>query len=667
MEYILKDNLLRKNSYLYQIAELKSITLNRLKFKYMKEKIATTLACFCLSIVLSIAAIAQTITVSGKITDSNGEVLVGATVVEVGTHNGTAADIDGKYKLTVSKGAMLEFAYIGFKTQTIKATSETLDVVMQEDAKILEDVVVVGYAIERKEVFTGAASRIESSDIKPARTKRQIRTEPLKRQDGEKYTKIKPNEFIKVSSEPLSTFSADVDKASYSNIRSYINGGEIPPTDAIRIEEMINYFKYDYEAPTNGEPVKFHTEIGACPWNEKSRLVKIGLKAREKGLQKNTKKEELPKTSLVFLIDVSGSMSGDNRIGLVKSSMKMLLDQLRPDDRVAIVTYASGTQVKLKSTPVSKKDQIIEVLDNLFAGGSTSGSAGIQLAYETAEEAFIKGGNNRVILCTDGDFNVGISDPDELKKLIEEKRKSGVFLSVFGYGMYNYRDDIMQTLSKAGNGNYAYINNLMEANSVMVDQFLGTIYTVAKDVKLQVEFNPLKVDSYRLLGYELRKLNKEDFNDDTKDAGEMGIGHTVTAFYEIIPAGADADDKPKKKDKKKEQRPVVDPLKYQTSTLTGSDELLTVKMRYKDPLDENSKMVSAVLNDKAGDEVSSDFRFAAAVARFGLLLRDGKKMKAKDLDDIIDIASANYGEDKDGYRREFVRLVKLTKDVSKAK
>lgn len=667
MEYILKDNLLRKNSYLYQIAELKPITLNRLKFKYMKEKIATTLACFCLSIVLSIAAIAQTITVSGKITDSNGEVLVGATVVEVGTQNGTAADIDGKYKLTVSKGAMLEFAYIGFKTQTIKATSEKLDVVMQEDAKILEDVVVVGYATAEEHAFTGAASRIESSDIKPARTKRQIRTEPLKRQDAEKYTKIKPNEFIKVSSEPLSTFSADVDKASYSNIRSYINGGEIPPTDAIRIEEMINYFKYDYEAPTNDEPVKFHTEIGTCPWNEKSRLVKIGLKAREKGLQKNTKKEELPKTSLVFLIDVSGSMSGSDRIGLVKSSMKMLLDQLRPDDRVAIVTYASGTQVKLKSTPVSKKDQIIEVLDNLFAGGSTSGSAGIQLAYQTAEEAFIKGGNNRVILCTDGDFNVGISDPDELKKLIEEKRKSGVFLSVFGYGMYNYRDDIMQTLSKAGNGNYAYINNLMEANSVMVDQFLGTIYTVAKDVKLQVEFNPLKVDSYRLLGYELRKLNKEDFNDDTKDAGEMGIGHTVTAFYEIIPAGADADDKPKKKDKKKEHRPVVDPLKYQTSTLTGSDELLTVKMRYKDPLDENSKMVSAVLNDKAGDEVSSDFRFAAAVARFGLLLREGKKMKAKDLDDIIDIASANYGEDKDGYRREFVRLVKLTKDVSKAK
>lgn len=633
----------------------------------MKEKITTTFACFCLSIIFGIAAIAQTITVSGKITDSSGEALVGVTVLEVGTKNGTASDIDGKYKLTVSKGAMLEFAYIGFQKQTIKATSEKLDVVMHEDVKILEDVVVVGYATAKKEMFTGSATRIGSSDRKSGRTKRQIRTEPLKRQDGEKYTKIKPNEFIKVSSEPLSTFSADVDKASYSNIRSYINGGEIPPTDAIRIEEMINYFKYDYEAPTNDEPVKFHTEIGACPWNEKSRLVKIGLKAREKGLQKNTKKEELPKTSLVFLIDVSGSMSGDNRIGLVKSSMKMLLDQLRPDDRVAIVTYASGTQVKLKSTPVSKKDRIIEVLDNLFAGGSTSGSAGIQLAYQTAEEAFIKGGNNRVILCTDGDFNVGISNPDDLKKLIEEKRKSGVFLSVFGYGMYNYRDDMMQTLSKAGNGNYAYINDLMEANSVMVDQFLGTIYTVAKDVKLQVEFNPLKVDSYRLIGYELRKLNKEDFNDDTKDAGEMGIGHTVTAFYEIIPAGADADDKPKKKDKNKEQRPVVDPLKYQTSTLTGSDELLTVKMRYKDPLDENSKMVSAVLNDKAGDEVSSDFRFAAAVARFGLLLREGKKMKAKDLDDIIDIASVNYGEDKDGYRREFVRLVKLTKDVSKAK
>lgn len=590
-----------------------------------------------------------TITVKGIIKDETGYEIIGATILEEGTTNGTVSDVDGRYSITVKSGASLRFSFIGYQSQTIKATSEKIDVVLREDAQILEESVVIGYSAR------GYSDNSYYAYESPR--EKYIPTVPLKpqsRKDGEKYTEIKENQFIKVKDEALSTFSADVDKASYSNMKSYINGGVMPPQDAIRYEEMINYFKYDYEAPTDGEPVKFHTEVGNCPWNRKARLVKIGLKARETGISKDG--EDLPQANLVFLIDVSGSMSGATRIDLVKASMKLLLDQLRPDDRVAIVTYANGVKVNLESTAARNKEKIKRELDALYASGGTSGGRGIQLAYEMAEKNFVKGGNNRIVLCTDGDFNIGISNTTDLKKLIEEKRETGVFLSVFGYGIGNYRDDMMQTLSKAGNGNYAYINDMLEANKVMVDEFHATMYTIAKDVKLQVEFNPLKVDSYRLIGYELRLLDKEDFNDDAKDAGDMGIGHTVTAFYEVIPVGTKI-----KKGKKEKQ--AVDPLKYQMSTPTGSDELLTVKMRYKDPDGDESRMVSKAVIDGGGNEVSDDFRFASAVAYFGKMLREDNKYDIRELDRVRRLASGAYGKDEDGYRREFVRLVKLTEDI----
>lgn len=595
---------------------------------------------------------AQKINIQGMVGDKYGNPIENVLVTEINANNSVMTSANGMYKISVDKGAMLSFSCKGYLSQIKKVNSALLNVVMElapnksppelkTTIQFVPPVIVREYEVKEEESFSFLSADISSQ---------KITIQQPQRQDGETYTAIEENAFKLVSSDPLSTFSADIDKASYSNVRSYIENGNFPPKDAVRLEEMINYFTYDYDAPTNGEPVKFHTEVGACPWNKDNRLVKIGLKAKE--MSKEQAEKLLPRTNLVFLIDVSGSMWGENRLGLVQKSMKLLLDQLRPDDRVAIVTYANRTAVRLESTPVKQKEKIIATIDALNAGGSTSGGAGIRLAYDVAVKNFVKGGNNRVVLCTDGDFNVGISNPDGLKKLIEEKRETGVFLSVFGYGMYNYRDDMMQTLSKAGNGNYAYINNLMEANREMVEQFYGTMYTIAKDVKLQVEFNPERVHSYRLVGYELRVLNNEDFNDDKKDAGDMGLGHTVTAFYEIVPAG-------------KGREGLVDALKYQVSRITGSKELLTVKMRYKDPDGDVSRMVSTSLIDNDTDKVSDDFRFAGAVARYGMILRDSENIKPAELEEIAQIAATAYGKDEDGYRREFVRLVNLTRDIAK--
>ena len=344
----------------------------------------------------------------------------------------------------------------------------------------------------------------------------------------------------------MSTFSIDVDAASYSNMRRFINKGKLPPVDAIRTEELVNYFSYDYPKPTGSDPVKITMEAGTCPWNADHRLVRIGLKAKE------IPTDNLPASNLVFLIDVSGSMWGANRLDLVKSSLKLLVNNLRDKDKVAIVTYAGNAGVKLEATPGSDKQKIREAIDELEASGSTAGGEGIMLAYKIAQKNFISGGNNRIILCTDGDFNVGVSSDKELEKLIEQKRKSGIFLTVLGYGMGNYKDSKMQTLAEKGNGNHAYIDNLQEANRVLVNEFGATLHTVAKDVKLQVEFNPAQVQAYRLIGYESRLLADEDFNNDTKDAGEMGAGHTVTAFYEVIPTGVKSDFAGK-----------IDDLKYQ--------------------------------------------------------------------------------------------------------
>ncbi len=469
----------------------------------------------------------------------------------------------------------------------------------------------------------------------------------------EEYVSRSENRFIEVNKEPLSTFSIDVDAAAYSNMRRFINQGQIPPADAIRTEELINYFSYNYAKPKGNDPVRITAEAGTCPWNNQHRLVRIGIKARE------IADENLPPSNLVFLVDVSGSMYGATRLELVKSSLKLLVNNLRKQDRVAIVVYAGSAGEVLPSTSGNDKQKIREALDKLTAGGSTAGGAGIQLAYKIARNNFIKNGNNRIILCTDGDFNVGVSSPEGLEQMIEKERKSGVFLTILGYGMGNYKDNRMQVLAEKGNGNHAYIDNMQEANRVLVGEFGGTIFTVAKDVKLQIEFNPSHVQAYRLVGYESRLLNKEDFNDDTKDAGEMGAGHNVTAFYEVVPVGV-----------KSNITGDVDDLKYQRPEqtlkpiLSGSRELLTVKLRYKQPDKDVSKKIELALIDDKSDKVSNDFRFASAVAMFGQLLRHSDYNGDATYDDVIALAKTALDDDAQGYRREFIRLAEAVKGMA---
>ena len=471
-------------------------------------------------------------------------------------------------------------------------------------------------------------------------------------ENNEEYSSFAENRFKDAKYDPLSTFSLDVDVASYSNVRRMINQGKKPEKDAIRIEQFINYFSYNYQNPTGEHPINIITETQPCPWNKEHLLVRIGVKAKE------IPSEKIPPSNFVFLIDVSGSMASPNRLPLVISSLKLLTNNLRDKDQVAIVVYASATGEVLPSTSGVDKQKILEALDGLSAGGSTAGGAGIQLAYKVAEKNFIKGGNNRVILCTDGDFNVGISSTNELENLIEEKRKTGVYLTVLGYGMGNYKDSKLQTLSQKGNGNHAYIDNLQEANRVLVQEFGSTMYAVANDVKMQVEFNPAYVNAYRLIGYESRLLNKEDFNDDTKDAGELGAGHTVTAFYEIIPVGV------------KNQYGGVDELKYQKTPskteLIENNEMMTVKLRYKNLDNKKSKLmeIPVLISDK-NKVASVDFNFAAAVAMFGQLLRNSDFKGTATYDDVITLARKGLGDDRMGYRHEFIRIVEAMKQLDK--
>lgn len=465
----------------------------------------------------------------------------------------------------------------------------------------------------------------------------------------EEYSSIIENEFKKVLDTPVSTFSIDVDAASYSNMRRYINNGQLPPKDAVRIEEMINYFSYDYPQPTGEDPFAVYTEISDCSWNADSKLMHIGLQG------KNLDLSDTPKSNLVFLIDVSGSMGYESKLGLLKKGFKLMVENLKENDRVSIVVYAGAAGVVLPSTYGDKKKKIINALDKLQSGGSTAGGAGIRLAYETAKKNFIKGGNNRVILATDGDFNVGISDTSELVSYIEEERKNGIFLTTLGFGSGNYKDDKMEQLANKGNGNYYYIDNILEAKKVLVKELSGTLYTIAKDVKLQLEFNPNTIHAYRLVGYENRLLNREDFNDDTKDAGELGAGHTVTALYELILKGDEQDEI--------SEVPKVDDLKYQTSKLSAegkySNEILTLKLRYKKPDGAKSKKLEYTVRDdfKKLEDSSNNFRFSAAVASFGMLLRDSKYQGKLSYPELIKMAKASKGEDNNGYRAEFIQLL----------
>ena len=465
----------------------------------------------------------------------------------------------------------------------------------------------------------------------------------------ETYDSTSDNPFLDVTQNPLSTFSIDVDTASYSNMRRFLNNGRLPPKDSIRIEELINYFDYDYSAPRNDKPFAVNAEMTEAPWNPQHRLLRIGIKGREIAEGKR------PDSNLVFLIDVSGSMSSANRLPLVKESMKMFVDKLTKSDRVAIVIYAGDTRILLPSTRGDQKTTLRNAIDGLRASGSTNGASGIQLAYQTAQENFIKGGVNRVILATDGDFNVGVTNRGDLTRLIEEKAKSGIFLSALGFGMDNYKDATLEMLADKGRGNYAYIDTENEARKVLVEQMNSTLVAIAQDVKIQVEFNPMRVNSYRLLGYENRVMAKEDFNDDTKMAGVLGAGHAVTAFYELVLAG--------ESEVKSDAKPGVDPLRYQsppqTSAAANSLELATVKIRSKKPEKEESELTEYVVNDIVGrfSSASGDFKFAASVAAFGMMLRDSTHKGDVNFERILEWARAGAGEDRNGYREEFIRLV----------
>jgi len=466
-----------------------------------------------------------------------------------------------------------------------------------------------------------------------------------KRIDGERYAEIEENPFLETSRAPLSTFSIDVDTASYANVRRYLNDGTLPPKDAVRIEELVNYFEYDYPQPIGDIPFSVNTEVAACPWNTNHKIVQIGLQGKKVSL------DNVPPSNLVFLVDVSGSMEDPRKLPLLKDALRILVNQLASKDKVAIVVYAGQSGLVLPSTSADNKGEILNALNNLQSGGSTNGGEGIQLAYKIAQDNFIQNGNNRVILATDGDFNVGLTGDDELVRLIEQKRNSGIFLSVLGFGTGNTNDSMMEKLADKGNGNYSYIDSQEEARKALGAQVAGTLYTIAKDVKIQVEFNPVKVAGYRLIGYENRLLADRDFNDDSKDAGEIGAGHSVTALYEVIPAG------------QKVENPGVDELKYSKvapSDTNFSNELLTVKLRYKEPKENESKLLTMGLPDKNNsiENASDNLKFASAIAQFGLILRDSKYKGSANFSNVQNLANASLGNDLKNYRNDFLDLVR---------
>ena len=601
-----------------------------------------------------VIAFTESRTITGKVLDDQGQPVPGVSVMVKGTVNGTITDINGTYKITVEpEDKVLVFSYIGFSAVEEKIRERSvINIVMKPETMAMQEVVVVGYGEVKRE--RASKSYPEAAIAGAAYGTRHSFQRYNNNFNTEGYAAVNENGFKNVRNNPLSTFSIDVDNASYSNIRRFINSGTLPPADAVRIEEMINYFKYNYPEPRGEHPFSVYTELAICPWNKRHQILQVGLRG------KSIDKSSLPASNLVFLIDVSGSMNTPNKLPLLKSAFGLLINELRPEDKVAIVVYAGAAGLVLESTPGYRKEMIMRAIDKLEAGGSTAGGAGLRLAYSEASRNFIKGGNNRIILATDGDFNVGESSNGGMERLVEENRERGVFLTVLGFGMGNIKDDKMEIIADKGNGNYSYIDNLQEARRVLVREFGGTLFTIAKDVKFQIEFNPSRVQSYRLVGYENRLLNDEDFNDDTKDAGEMGAGHNVTALYEIIPAGSD------------ERAPSVDPLKYQDSRHSWdsqeestSDELLTIKVRYKKPDGHTSMLLEKPVKGY-GHEIegaSENLRFAAAVAEFGMILRDSEFKGNATLESSINLASRARGQDEEGYRAELIRLISTVKDL----
>jgi Ca-activated chloride channel family protein len=518
---------------------------------------------------------------------------------------------------------------------------------------------VVSYGIGSADQITGVEKQyvkpVSDDTPQPDRYYRSVNRWPA---DTAAYPHLTDNAFLTAQNHPLSTFSIDVDTASYANVRRFLKAGQLPPRDAVRIEELVNYFKYNYPPPRGEDPFAANIEIAGCPWNAGHRLVRIGLKGRE------IAPDRRPPSNFVFLIDVSGSMQPPERLPLIKQALRQLVKKMTENDRVAIVVYASEVGIKLGSTSCAQKEIILQAIDELTADGSTDGSDGIQTAYRVAQENFIAGGVNRVLLCTDGDFNVGITDQKQLVKMVREKARGGVALTTLGVGTDNYKDALMQKLADQGNGNYAYLDSLEEAQKVLVDQMSGTLVTIAKDVKIQVEFNPARVGAYRLIGYEKRLLRPEDFNNDAKDAGEIGAGHTVTALYEIVPAGGEI------------RGGRVDELKYQPSSsaeepperyaASASRELLTLKLRYKQPAGDTSRRLEFPVTDSGRrfDQASTDFKFAAAVAEFGMLLRDSEFAGEASYGAVRELAGEAKGKDADGYRAEFLTLVKTAQRLA---
>jgi len=657
------------------------------------------------------------IVIKGRVTNLNDVPLSGVIVMIKGSNVSTLTDADGKYFITAGPDAkVLVFSLRGMNRLEEPIAGRTLiNIQMVPGTAALPDTaqpgghntppphdIVVSHpevpvslevAISQEEAdyaIVAGTSRDRRADYTYAAHRKSAyyqHSYPAP-QNTESYAGISENGYRDPLREPYSTFSIDVDNASYSNVRRFINLGQEVPKDAVRIEEMINYFKYDYPKATGEYPFSVYTEAGICPWNKNHYLLHIGLRG------KDIDRTELPPSNLVFLLDVSGSMDSPNKLPLLKSAFGLLVSELREQDRVAIVVYAGAAGVVLESTPGNNKSAIMQALDKLQAGGSTAGGAGLMLAYKIAEKNFIKGGNNRIILATDGDFNVGISDNVSMEKLVEEKRGLGVYMTVLGFGMGNIKDDKMEIIADKGNGNYAYIDNIQEARRVLVQEFGGTLFTIAKDVKFQIEFNPAYVKAYRLVGYENRLLADKDFNDDTKDAGEMGAGHTVTALYEIVPAGSD-----------ETGLPTVDPLRYQGAGASAGGansrageanysegagvgsasevrygdqaaggnmrpsrkdiprELCNIKLRYKEPEALTSKLFSKTVGTdiKKAGETTDRYRFSAAVAAFGMILRDSKFRGTATITDVVTLASGARGSDPDGYRAEFIRLISSVK------
>lgn len=588
---------------------------------------------------------------------ATGEALPGANVRLENTKLGSFTDTLGYFRIeNVPAGTyQIVVDYIGYQSVRIRVSIEAnsqkqMDFYLDETTIEAEEVNIIS---DRMMIQPNSTQSVRSGSSNGSQ--KLLFGNSFQSQNPEfnteEYSRITESGFREVIANPMSTFAADVDAASYANARRFIMRNQMPHPDVVRTEEFVNYFDYDYPQPEGDHPLSINIEYGECPWNSDNQLVHIGLRGKE------IAKSDQKASNLVFLIDVSGSMKSPDKLPLLKESFKMLVDNLSPQDRIAMVVYAGNAGLVLPSTDGNEKRKIIDALDNLQAGGSTAGGEGIQLAYEVAKENFIRNGNNRVILATDGDFNVGISNTAELVRFIEKKRDDGIFLTVLGFGSGNYKDNRLQELADRGNGNHAYIDNILEAKKVLVNEITATLFTIAKDVKIQVEFNPAKVKSYRLIGYENRKLNTEDFTDDKKDAGEIGAGHTVTALYEIVPAKkavAQSGDN-------KYTQTVIKKVAFDT------DEVLTVRIRYKAPDGDVSKEFSNVLDSAPQPirETGENFRFSAAVAEFVMLLRDSEFKANASLASVYHLAKSAKGDDPYGYRAEFISLVERADILTK--